>query len=1710
MNLEQKKAIARAKARAKAAQVQGTPQEAPAASGLKDAFVFGLDQAGKTIGHGLQSLGELDRGNSPLKRIGTNLVQSNEEDIARRNYQRPDGDEGILANLKKGEIGDAVRSLTYQSAESLPSVGVGVAASLGAVVGGPVGVTAAITGTGMGMLQSLGESRGEAIEKGVDPTVTGQDVLTAMASGLVELVPAGKGAGMVLKFTKEGLQEATQEGLIIGNTAIKGGEYVGEEVVERLFDAGVVGGTVSRGTTQVLDMTQGKLPTGIRTDKGDYTSDDAALVERLEAAADGDKSLLGRVDNTDNQTSARGVVDGARQAIRADMNLRLASLRKLAKATGNTKGLEALGRVSSQSSKIKARVSDSEIDGVVEAFPDIEDAREFASLARQSSKAAEFLEPNADLGGASRVTRYLDPFDRRNSGMTRVLSLSGGVGGGFASGGVSVAALGGAIALNRTAQMFDRLTNRRSRVKRYADSVKKADPAKETALPNTVEGELARIRAERDRAKLADTDRNAQQRKADAAFNKKPAQENAARDRHWKAAKTLAAAKAKQEKSAERQARAQSKVDKAVAAAKGDDRTTSNKNTEAIFAGSPIPETDPYYSGYRHWNDRTGLSPEDTLSTLEQLVREGVIPDETVPQRYREDIYSFKKDPKAIEYQEAVRQRANPEHVYTPRPKTKAAGEDAARKYTAASVIPTGSRRKDKAKMGQALWMDLNDKIMKGQKGLSVDQYQTLLGLAEAINSPAVTREERMRMINETIPEVFDAETAPFWIKMFSPLATIGNDYAIERKETTEGDAEEAAFQEKVKNVNAKKKAKKKKKKSDTSSAVDPIQPERTSDPLETTEDQLIRKAKSQVEEVNEEPSPTAKAIEEDTITLPDVDPKPASKNSLKTMTMNSLIAKETAINLVTHELEGFDNYYANLPRSIEGRVERALYDMTENELTMNNLVNHIANEMGLSPKDATEVVDAALVRMEEAGRITRKRKAGFGVGWVKFDGKTQKDQDGRYMDVLVIEATDPTIQSNLEVARAFRMVEKMVNQQGPDQQFTPDNPKDGNTKALKFLPDGPVDPSFTPILNFLNTLRNTAFKVSNPILTQIENGLEGSGKNKVGTISSVLRPVTKTEVYTDRNGKARRKTQYDDSPMQAVAHLLFQLGTQDERGDTSFYQEWTAGDNGRVYSKNGLAHTQTGDLMKGLMRMPDAQPLGGRDGLDFLLHSFGNLLGNDKAAPAERRATIFGEGVIPSLIKFADDPFGATRLKTAKGEPTQVGQLVDAGEGFFQVLNTAHEVKSMVAWARERHGDKAKLNDTELLQNDAVQDDLSENYSTDFIVQLDAANNAYQITGLLLGDEALLRSTGILPPEGGVANPDTEAGADIYMAPALATAARVPELAPLTAFPSKLRKVFKNPVFTYIYAASDGTRRENFDTELQNIATTSGIPLVGTEGSGLIDMPLEFETAVNSPEGAFLPIQSYDITGEPKAVKYEARRVEQNSKGKYVISLQKSQTGEFKQGKLSFDTKEEATEHVFKQDMYGRMSRELTREMNTMYPNIQQYLAFCEKVINAVKAKGLQEVNIPTPDGINLKWSMKTDPNFQSQPVTVGENSYRLGVQDGFKDPRGKGLAAFLAHMLDAFTLRETQRRMEQGDGISALNPIHDSYGFHAGEAKRGRDTFLGVMQELGNADYNIFLTVLEANGIDVKAFLEAGGTLPDRRGVDPVDPNQIPTALS
>jgi hypothetical protein len=1711
---------------------QQAPQQAPRSTVFSDfgtAFTANVDPILNSMGQTANVLGAPNLGGwlEGLTEMPEGYESSSERFMNREG-------QGFNWSALPGAAGEQVGQWAGSLASRVGGAAVGALA-------GPVGATAgAFAGPAFfEATQVVGPVAMERARNNGRETPNTEDLIwaftTAAGSGALNAIAPQLGVGprrAVTELATEYAQAyAQQTGESLGTDAGLQLDHKGA------LGEGIIGGTTAAVTDTAIGGVQrvGEAIPDVsdlfsRTDSRPFTEDERRAAQRLLEAADGDRSVLGNVDDR-GQGTALGAANAALRGLQAEAQIIASDLRDLARHVGDRDAEVALRSLLNTTQNQSSATPENFLRDLQNAYKSLksgghiphEDITRIGSIARQINIIQDFTSGhNRDIGGLSQFTNRWDILDKRSRG---------GLGGIAVAAGGSFGTAGTAIATNRVARAIDRFTNRRSQVKRFVDSALKDG---RTARP--INGDTARDALDRLKQNEA-AERAAQQFMLDQAKEKEreariAASKQATADR--RAAETKAREDVKAQRTQTELAHKEAKAQRA-AEEQAQRYKLGQEATAPVFETGEIPEGDPFFNTYRYMQEQTGLNPEDALNTIEQLEREGVVPKGTA-ERFVSDPLSFGQDvPETMTLQRVVRNRANPN--FRPTPKTP---DGALKKLEASSTGLGGEQAAFKAREGKRRKLNLVSSIEGSKRTLNSKQYQQLLDLAEAIDSSEVTRAERFQMVNQHIPRIFRGNPAmsEFWKKEFGGLAAIGNDKKYTRKSEEQiEDARKDSNLEKAVEKAVKRQKRNKK----------PAEPKPDLAPAaETPADRALRKLTAPKPANSPEPpqTPAAEAQKAEEPTPPPPANPPAPANSpnapttpkaptatgepkpstgttspgaapsvganptkpprvtLERRVMDRIAQIEHTIELAAEKGDALREYAEKLPHTVEGRIERMFYEMATDRIMFDQLVKTFGDRFQVPPHHAAKLVDNALSKMEADGKI--KRVLPFKNNYLKRDGDYVRDADGKKLNVLQVEFVDPELKARMEVAKAIRQESRLVPQEAPDVDFTPEAISDGAFNALKDIDPSRVDESFAPILNFLNSMRHSRLAVSDRMLTQIEDALGGTGDKRVGTVAEVLTPKV---------GERYR----DDGPLNTVAQLLFQVGTKGERSDTTIRQEWGAGANLRVYSKNGLAHTQAGDIMKGVLRTPERHKLGGEKGLQYTLHGIGNLLGFDKAAPADRRNAIFSNDLVDPLVKFASDPFGRLTMKDRNGQPTDIAKMVNKGEGFFQVLNAANEVKDMVDFARARHPDKAKLTNSQLLQDPAVQQDLATNYETDFIVQLDAANNAYQIAGMVMGYEDVLRATGLLPRQGFEGDPDGVVGADIYMEPALDITMRVPELQALVDSEvlsnSNLRKIFKKPISTYLYAATFNSREKAFRDSLKEIAGDAEV--IGIDGDGLIQIPEETLKGLRSPEGALFSEPKYDVEGNVKKTRNVLKRVVKDGDKFKVEQASVGKNGKqanFKGG-MKFATEAEAIRYAYEMDLFLRMNDELIRDMNTRYPGMREYLNFAETVAGIVKSAGGESVKVPTIDGMMLEYSFKQQATFEAHETNLNGKVLRLGVERPDYKLAGRGLAAFMTHQNDAWALRETHRQMEAGGEMKGFNPIHDSYGFHPSDAQRGQETWVQTMQQLGSEDYNLFLMILEANGIGLQEFRAAGGNpafVLGRKGVAPVDPKQIPTALS
>lgn len=486
-----------------ALQAKLAEQQQPAATQAPDeslggALGYGVDNAQKMLGKGIQGVGELT-GMEGVEQYGKDVAQRNQEQLDASNYQRPEGADGIVKNIREGDYVDAGKSLLYGATEAAPQVGAGVAASVGAGLAATsapvVGAGLAAAGTLAGSTMSLGATREEKEQQGLDPTATGTDLATAIASGLIELTPL-KGGGATLKILREGVQEAGQEGLIIGGTAVQGGEYVSQDVIDRLGDAAAIGATVS-GAANVGISTVSKTGERIlkpREDLDPETDQAAGDTARMfQEIAETEGYNIKDVDPS-SQKGANAILNAARSKLREDIdaNYKVLSKEVLKDATEATKAKfnETLRQARN---KVSTTVPKENLDFVRDTVGNTKEGQALLNALRKSNIVTEVYSGGLK-GGISQFTDTFNPLPSFGRSYNPAGMIGGNIntGAALATGGQSLAVQIPTVLAGRG---IDAITGRRSKLNTFIKKNKKKDGlADPTGV--SVEGRTARLKAQ--------------------------------------------------------------------------------------------------------------------------------------------------------------------------------------------------------------------------------------------------------------------------------------------------------------------------------------------------------------------------------------------------------------------------------------------------------------------------------------------------------------------------------------------------------------------------------------------------------------------------------------------------------------------------------------------------------------------------------------------------------------------------------------------------------------------------------------------------------------------------------------------------------------------------------------------------------------------------------------------------------------------------------------------------------------------------------------------------------------------------------------------------------------------------------------------------------------------------------------------------------------
>ena len=470
-----------------------TAKTAEADTSGMGAINYGIDNAGKLIGKGIQGFGELT-GSDTLQDYGQEMAQRNEQEIADANDQHPEGADGIVKNLREGDFVNAGKSLAYGVAEAAPQMAGGIVASSAAMASSPVIAGGLLLGgTAYGITSAMGENKDEKEEKGLDADATASDLTAAIASGLIEILPV-KGGGATLKILKEGAQEVGQEGLVIGNTAVQGGAYVPDEILNRMGDAGIIGSTLAGATNTAITTVSktGDVVFKPRKDLDPEVDQAAGDVARMLKDIASDEGLnLKNIDPT-SKKGANTALDTARSKNTTDINTTAEILRKEVLKGADTSTRQRFNQaIKNANTKVGTVVSNKDIKFIKDTVGKTLEGQQLVQSLYKSNVVTELYAAGLK-GGFSKFTDHFNPIPQigksydpaRSIGTMLNLGAIAGTGGSSLLTQVPLVAGGRAI---------DAVTGRRSKVNRFVKKNRKTT-GMSSPVGVAVEGRTERLK----------------------------------------------------------------------------------------------------------------------------------------------------------------------------------------------------------------------------------------------------------------------------------------------------------------------------------------------------------------------------------------------------------------------------------------------------------------------------------------------------------------------------------------------------------------------------------------------------------------------------------------------------------------------------------------------------------------------------------------------------------------------------------------------------------------------------------------------------------------------------------------------------------------------------------------------------------------------------------------------------------------------------------------------------------------------------------------------------------------------------------------------------------------------------------------------------------------------------------------------------------------
>lgn len=475
-----------------------------------NAFEYSVDQAQRMGGKGIEAIGRAT-GHQGVEDYGTGVVEQQDQDIAQGGYT-PKYTKSLRDTYNEDGIGSAVGWLGEKTAENSVSGGVALAGGLGTAAVATVSAPAAAV-LGLGTLAAsgtmgAGEAAFEQEQKVGDydsALAVGQGVLIGILDkfGAGKVIPKSrlmkmspkqvidelekkgfkKAAREVAKKTAyEGATEVAQEGVSIAGAANRGGEYDQRELEDRGLESFALGST-NAGMAQGV-MGGARLVTGKPANLSDRAAQ-ATFAQRLDRLAkdgnaEGKAFNLNDVD-TKSENGVRALLDLAHTTIASDINVVKKDLSE--QLNENDPSLSSSERASiarintllkQAVNKTKSVIGRSDFQKLEELVGHLPDGRRLINLVKESQEQTKVWNSGMK-GGVSQFTDRANPLQAPSNyggnanvnGDVRLLST--GLAGG-ATGGASLGIQGAVFAGGR---LIDKVSGRRSKVKRYIKNNRK-------------------------------------------------------------------------------------------------------------------------------------------------------------------------------------------------------------------------------------------------------------------------------------------------------------------------------------------------------------------------------------------------------------------------------------------------------------------------------------------------------------------------------------------------------------------------------------------------------------------------------------------------------------------------------------------------------------------------------------------------------------------------------------------------------------------------------------------------------------------------------------------------------------------------------------------------------------------------------------------------------------------------------------------------------------------------------------------------------------------------------------------------------------------------------------------------------------------------------------------------------------------------------------